>query len=102
MLYHIFPSPVGTTYLLDNSIWEMAQNLLFIWRYGSFEIVAIFHMILLCTYPDTLMHQSTLVGSSGNSVGTRGNSVGTQWELGGNVVGVYTERVRSMYGVDRE
>ena len=41
------------------------------------------------------------MGSSGNSVGTRGNSVGTQWELSGNVVGVYTERVRSMYGVDR-
>ena len=69
---------------------------MFICLYASFEIVTIFHMILLCTYPDTLMRQSTLVGSSGNSVGTRGNSVGTQWELGGNVVGVYTERVRSM------
>ena len=40
--------------------------------------------------------QSTLVGSSGNSVGTRGNSVGTQWELSGNVVGLHTERVGSM------
>jgi hypothetical protein len=46
--------------------------------------------------------QSTLVGSSGNAVGTRGNSVGTQWELGGNSVGLHTERVRSMYGVDTE
>ena len=40
--------------------------------------------------------QSTLVGSSGNSVGTRGNSVGTQWELGGSLVGVHRERVGSM------
>ena len=42
------------------------------------------------------------MGSSGNAVGTRGNSVGTQWELGGNVVGSSTERVRSMYGADTE
>jgi hypothetical protein len=61
----------------------------FIWLHASFEIVTIFHMILLCTRTDTLMHQSTLVGS-------RGNSVGTRWELGGNSVGLHTERVRSM------
>ena len=55
---------------------------------------------------DTFMHLdwyfNASVGSSGNAVGTRGNLLGTEWELGGNVVGVYTERVRSMYGVDRE
>ena len=39
--------------------------------------------------------QSTLVGSSGNSVGTRGNSVGTQWELGGSIVGTCREHVGS-------
>ena len=72
------------------------KKYMFIWLHGSFEIVTIFHMILLCTQTDTLMHKSTLVGSSGNSVGTRGNSVGTQWELGGNSVGLHTEHVRSM------